>query len=128
MAEGLARQGFDLDLQFGEARETAFVNALTNCYVECKSDQKVRVTGNVFIETHQRPRAGDWRPSGINVSTSEWWAIEYADDSWIVIRRSLLKQMANRAPKRNGGDDNRYRGRLVPVKWLIQPWHSVEAA
>lgn len=122
MAEGLAREGFDLDLKFGEARESAFVSALTDCHVECKSDQKVRVTGNVFIETYQRSRNGEWRKSGINASTAAWWAIEYADDAWLVIRRSLLHTVAQRAPAHNGGDENRYRGRLVPVEWLICPW------
>lgn len=122
MAEGLARAGFDLDLKFGEARETAFVAALTDCHVECKSDQKVRSTGNVFIETHQHGR-----PSGINVTTSQWWAIEYADDCWLVVRTALLKALAKRAPVKDGGDHNNYRGRLVPVRWLMTPWQDTDS-
>ena len=122
MAEGLAREGFDKDLAAGEARETAFVTALRDCKVEHKCDQKVRSTGNVFIETHQQGADGQWRKSGINASTAQWWAIEYADDAWLVIRRPLLKQLASRAPSRLGGDYNHYRGRLVPVRWLVTPW------
>jgi hypothetical protein len=125
MADGLAREGFDLDLKFGEARETAFVHALTDCTVESKSDQKLRITGNVFVETHQKPRSGEWRTSGINTSHATWYAIEYDDDAWIVIRRRLLWQVALRAPARFGGDENRFRGRLVPVGWLITPWTPV---
>jgi hypothetical protein len=125
MSDGIAREGWDEDLKFGEARQSAFVNALTDCRVECKSDQKVRVTGNVFIETHQKPKDGDWRPSGINTSEASWYAIEYADDAWLVIRRRLLMQLALQAPKRLGGDENRYQGRLVPVVWLVNPWRSI---
>jgi hypothetical protein len=120
MSEGLARQGFDLDLNHGEARESAFVKALTNCHVECKADQKARSTGNVCIETHQRGR-----PSGINVTTANVWAIEYADDCWVVIRTSLLKMLVRRARADNrttmGGDFNAFRLVLVPIPWLFNP-------
>lgn len=119
MSEGPAREGFDLDLAFGKERELAFVKALRSCHVECKSDQAVRRTGNVFIETHQHGR-----PSGINVTTAEWWAIEYADDCWLVIRTSLLRALAKRAPTQDGGDGNHYRGRLVPTRWLLRPWEA----
>jgi hypothetical protein len=125
MAEGQAREGFDLDLAFGEMRETAFSHAVMRAQAECKSDQKVRVTGKVFIETHQRARGGAWRPSGINTSNAQWYAIEYADDAWLVIRRSLLKSLAQRGERRDGGDENRFRGRLVPVEWLIRPWRQM---
>jgi hypothetical protein len=125
MAEGLAREGFDVDLRFGETRESAFVQAISRCHVECKSDQKARVTGNVFIETHQKPRTGEWRPSGINTSVADWWAIEYDDDAWIVVRRPLLKALAAHAQSVHGGDENRYRGRLIPVEWLVTPWRKI---
>lgn len=125
MAKGLAREGFDLDLKFGEARESAFVEAITSATVEVKSDQKARVTGHVFIETHQRPRNGDWRPSGINTSQAAFWTIEYADSCFITLPRPLLHALAQHGQRRDGGDDNRYRGRLVPIEWLITPWRRV---
>jgi hypothetical protein len=122
MSDGLAREGFDMDLAHGEARETAFVQALQSCHVEHKSDQKVRVTGNVFVEYRQKGR-----PSGIATTEAEWYAIEYADDAWIVVRTSLLKALARRAPKRHGGDFNQYEGALVPITHLIRPWQVVAA-
>src|SRR4051812_20991792 len=120
MTEGIARNGFDVDLTFGEARETAFVHALTDCHVECKSDQKARVTGNVAIEIRQGAiDRGRGRPSGLSVSTARYWAIEYEDDCWLVMRTSMLKaktEAAIRTPLlpsgtsrvRMVGDGNRY--------------------
>ena len=79
------------------------------------------MTGNVFIETYQRSR-GQWVKSGINVSTAGWWAIEVYDERWVILRRTALKALAERAPTKRGGDNDNYRGRLVPVEWLTQPW------
>lgn len=129
MAEGLAREGFDLDLHFGEARETAFVDALTDCHVECKSDQKARSTGNVAIEIRQgHPVKGRGRNSGLSVTVAKWWAIEYDDDAWLVIRTSTLKAVTKMAWKQNGsilGGDNHNEIVLVPVEWLIRPWRGI---
>lgn len=124
MSEGLAREGFDKDLAFGESRESAFVEAITRARVEIKSDQKARVTGNVFIEYRQKGR-----PSGISTSVAEWWAIEVDDDAWFVIRTSRLRALARRAletgRRSHGGDGNQYEGALVPVEWLGRPWRAV---
>jgi hypothetical protein len=122
MSDGIAREGFDMDLKHGEARETAFVKALTSCYVEHKCDQKVRRTGNVFVELRQKGR-----PSGINTTNSDYYAIEYADDAWIVVRTSLLKALARRCPVTRGGDFNQYEGALVPITYLIRPWQVMDA-
>lgn len=125
MADGLAREGFDLDLSFGEERERVLARALGDCHFEAKSDQKVRRTGFVFIETHQRPRGGEWRPSGIQTSRAGWFALEVWDERWILIRRTALKAYAKQSQAVHGGDENRYRGRLVPIEWLIKPWRAV---
>ena len=103
-----------MDLAFGEEKQRELARALGDCHFECKSDQKARRTGFVFIETHQHGR-----PSGINVSTAGWWAIEVAEERWVLIRRVALKVIAQRSGAANGGDDDAYRGRLVPVRWLL---------
>lgn len=118
MADALARQGFDLDLRFGEARESAFVEALQDCHVECKSDQKARSTGRVAIEYEQRGR-----DSGIAVTQAKFWAIEIEDDQWIVIRTSLLKVLARAAIAANRTamvGDNANRCAFVPIEDLVR--------
>lgn len=117
--------GFDFDLKFGEARESAFVKAVTSAHVEHKSDQKVRVTGNLFIEFQQGEPSKD---SGIAVSEADFWAIEYADECWLVIRRSHLREIARRAYEKGlikRGGDNHNIGVLIPVEWVLQPWRAV---
>lgn len=127
MAE-IARPQFDLDLAFGEARETAFVKAVAAATVECKSDQKLRSTGNLFVEIRQgNPKKGYGRKSGIQASLAKWWAVEYDDDCWLVVRTPLLYQLTLRAYKERGsvmGGDNHNEGVLVPVEWLITPWRK----
>lgn len=126
MANGVARSGFDVDLAFGEARESAFVSAIMAAHVECKSDQKAKKTGNVAIEIRQGSvEAGKGRRSGIGVTTSRWWAIEVEDDRWVLIRTSLLKEIvldvfAQRGSVM-GGDGNRFELVLVPRERLIKP-------
>jgi hypothetical protein len=126
MAEGVARQGFDLDLRYGKEREQAFLAALGDCHFEGKSDQKAKETGRVFIETHQCDRfTGEWRESGINVSTAGWWFIEVIEECWVLRRRVVLKELAMQVEERRGGDENRFRGRAVPIQWLLQPFRIV---
>ncbi len=124
---------FDIDLAFGEARESALVEAMRRCRVECKSDQKAKVTGNVAVEMRQgSTEIGKGNPSGISLTEAEWWAIEYDDGCWIVVPTPLMKQLARRAAqsgrRRMCGDGNRFECALVPVEWLIRPWRLVEAA
>lgn len=126
MADGLARSGWDKDLAFGESRETAFVQALRDAHVECKSDQKARSTGNVAIEIRQgSTERSNGKLSGLSVSTARWWCIEYMDDCWLVVRTSLLK-LATRlvydeAGSVMGGDGNRFELVLVPIEILVRP-------
>ena len=125
MAKALARCGFDLDLLFGESKEKEFLRAIGDSHIECKSDQKCKITGNVFIETHQQDKNGDYVSSGINTSKSGWWAIEIEDERWILLRRLELKRLALNAKSVNGGDRKEFRGKLVPVEWLIRKFRLV---
>lgn len=113
-------------MAFGEAKESAFVEAIRDAHVECKADQKSRVTGNVAIEIRQgSPEKGKGRPSGLSVTKARWWAIEYQDDCWLVVRTSLLKLVTRRvydeAGSVMGGDGNRFELVLVPVLMLSRP-------
>jgi hypothetical protein len=118
VADQHAREGFDKDLRFGEAREDAFVNMLLQAKVEHKSDQICRRTGNVFVEYSQRGR-----PSGIAVTTADWWSFEVNENIWLFVPVEHVKDVARDALRKGrgavGGDFNRYAGVLVPVMWLI---------
>lgn len=117
------REQFDKDLSFGESRETAFVKAIQDCHVECKSDQKRRKTGHFAIEIRQ---GEERRPSGLSVTTAKWWAIEYADDCWLVIRTSVLKAITRAWIADFGtvvGGDNKNEMALIPVPELIKACH-----
>lgn len=45
---------------------------MVNSKVEVKTDRQAYRTGNVFVET-QAFKRGEWVPSGIMASESEWW-------------------------------------------------------
>lgn len=119
MAKGIARGGWDLDIVHGNLREGAFGRLLKEGGVEVKSDGKCRLTGNVFIEFRQHGR-----PSGIAEDKgSQYWAIEYDDDHWIVIPTERLKQIARVAYRngyrKRGGDYDGFEGVCFPLKFLF---------
>jgi hypothetical protein len=119
MAIKLARAGFDIDLRDGEAKEDAFKTILNGTTVEVKSDKKCRTTGNLFVEYRQQGR-----PSGIAVTTADYWAFEYDDDCWLLLPTKKLKAIArmvsihHRNNRVKGGDYNEYDGVLIPINWL----------
>lgn len=119
MAAGIARQGFDIDLRHGQAREEALVHTLLESRVEAKSDGKCRMSGNLFIEYRYRGQ-----PSGIATTTAARWAFEYDDDAWLIIPTERLREAARRALREErtvvGGDHNWSRGVLVPIRWLVR--------
>lgn len=126
MAEKLARGGWDLDLAHGVAREGAFVEAIRQARVEHKSDGKTRSTGNVAFEIRQgSTEKGKGNPSGIATTEAEWWAVEFDDDRWLVMRTSLLKEVVREVYAKNGsvmgGDFNRYENVLVSLQRLVRP-------
>lgn len=94
MTTGIARQGFDLDLRHGQAREEALVHTLLGSRVEAKSDGRCRATGNLFIEYRYRGR-----PSGISTTTASRWAFEFDDNAWLIVPTDRLREAARRALK-----------------------------
>ena len=125
MADGIAREGFDIDLRFGQERETTFAEILMirgGNHVELKSDQKAHVTGNVFVEYRQHGRE-----SGIATTKAHWWTVEVLPDVFVTLPTSRMKALMKAVGKRtSGGDYNAYRGCLVPVKYLVQPWTDTD--
>ena len=87
--------------------------------IECKSDRLAIETGNVFIEYAQYGR-----PSGIAITTADYWAIEYDKNCWIFLPTLVLKTIARRAyrykwRRRPGGDNDKFDGVVVPIQWLV---------
>src|SRR3954454_12200058 len=117
MSEGLAREGFDVDLRHGLARENALVHLLLRAHVEVKSDGRCAETGRLFIEYRH-----NGRPSGIAVTTADRWAFEFDEDCWLIVPTNRLRAIARLAYRRGriarGGDHNRSEGVLVPITWL----------
>lgn len=120
MTQGLARSGFDKDLRDGEAREDAFVHVLLKDKVEHKSDERCKLTGNLFIEYKQKGR-----PSGIAVTQAHKWAFEFYPDCWLIVPTEIVKHLARIALAQGrtvkGGDGNNYEGVLLPIEWLVRP-------
>lgn len=118
----VAREGFDLDLRYGEERENLLRAALGDTLLEAKSHLPRAVqTGNVYIEYEQRGR-----PSGIAVTASEWWADEVYQDVWVVQRTDYHRRRVEHARRyggdlRVGGDNESTAGVLVPVSLLLRP-------
>jgi hypothetical protein len=119
MANGLARAGWDLDFKHGESRELRLATIMNCSKVEVKSDGHARRTGRIFIETHHKGK-----PSGINVTESEHWAIEVHDDTWIIIPTDRLRALVSFAEYqglvRKGGDYNTTVGVTLPVEWIYK--------
>lgn len=118
------RAGFDIDLREFTAFETdlirVFISRGTNL-IEHKRDMGTVRTGNVFIE-YEQPSG----PSGIATTDADMWAIEYDEHCWVIVPTERLKVICRLAwrqgRKADGGDYKRYKGLLVPIKWLFPPY------
>lgn len=103
MTRGLSGQGFDIDLREGQAREDALVHVFLRDKVEVKSCRRARTSGKVFIEFYDHQKhAGQGGPSGLNVTTAHYWALEYDDCCWVVIPTERLKVLVDRAAFERG--------------------------
>lgn len=115
---------FDKDLRDGEAREDAFVHVLLKAKVEHKHDRKCEETGNLAIEYEQVCSDGQTRPSGIAITEADWYAIEFAPDTWVLIPIERLKHLTRRAIREKRarwiGDEDNHHNALVPFDWIRQ--------
>lgn len=129
MANGKAREGFDLDLEYGEEREELLEKMLTtdkdNVYIECKSEEKAKETGNIYVE-YQQKSGGEWVNSGIAVTEADLWAEEVRPGTWVLKPIEVMKDMVRKAINHpdcrvvRGGDYNNTKGVLIPESWLVK--------
>lgn len=119
---------FDLDFRRGQVGEKlvgTFLESVGGSRIEVKTDYRVWDTGNVYVETWQQGRDGLWKPSGIDVSESDWYAFAGPMGSgFVAITHEALADIARRSPKRtiakpNINTVNTY-GRLVAVADIVE--------
>ena len=125
MTRGLSGAGFDVDLREGQAREDALVHVFLRAKVEVKRDRRARTSGKVFIEFHDHQKTGGrGGPSGLNITTAHYWALEYDDHCWVIVPTERLKALCDRAAYERGtvrgGDYDRSEGVLIPLQWLVR--------
>jgi len=117
---------FVLDLPKGEESERTIAFLLymqDGDFIEVKRDYLVSDTGNVAIEY-----ACDGEKSGIAKTKATWWAIllngsKYNGECIVIIKTERLRSIARKyfGTKRDvsGGDNNKARMILLPVKELL---------
>ena len=90
------RKKFDLDLQYGEARESKIADMLQNKKIEVKSERDLwQKTGNICIEYQSYGT-----PSGIDATESDYWFhnLCIGDDEYctLVFNTATLKKIVKR--------------------------------
>lgn len=112
----LARPSFDLDLARGQVTEGLVEGLLTDrVKVEVKDQSRART--HVFIELED---AG--RPSGLNVTTADYWAIRLARSIVMIATdelRALVRKGAIARGLSRGGDNFEAVGVALPISWLV---------
>ncbi len=113
-------KGWDISVEFGDARAGSFCKMMldSRCQplkIEHKADRKTQTTGNVFVEF-----AYKGRPSGIEATKSNVYALEYAFERWNVLSTSTLHALCRQLIRNGGrivkgGDDGHADGLLVPL-------------
>jgi hypothetical protein len=111
----IARKGWDKDLADGLANEDRLEKCLR--YGKVKRDYLASETGRVFVEFWNNRRN-----SGLKVTEADHWAFTLGDEGAeydLIVPTPLLKKIfwyfAARGEGRQGGDDGRTAGVLVPL-------------
>jgi len=124
LSNGISRKGFDIDLAEAQSREGTLAQILTGAKVELKTDYQAQETGNVFVEYSY-----GGSPSGIAVTTAEYWCFEIPQKCYLLVRTERLKELAREAFKKGlrvkGGDYDRALGVLIPISAL---WGGIGSA
>jgi hypothetical protein len=121
---------FDIDNRRGAIGERVvgtFLEAMGTATVEVKTDYHAHRTGNVYVETGQRPQSapdGLFVASGINRSTAVWWAFAGpAGNGFLAINTDTLKRLAREARESeqpiHSARTNQTKGRLVRVSEIV---------
>lgn len=119
---------FDMDLAVGELGEQLVKAGLTG-KVEVKTDRRVAETGNIYIETWQfrKPDQSDKKPSGINTTSADYWAIATTKGiGFLIVKTTELKILLKGNNYRQVSQPianehtNGSLGLLVPIKDLFR--------
>jgi hypothetical protein len=132
MTAGQSRFGFDIDLAQGILKEGELgrILSLGGSRIEVKTDYKAAQTGNVFVEYEQAgPPTYKPRPSGVAITVAEWWVTVLMNRDAVhcvlVNPTEYIKKVGRialgKGMKAKGGDNDLYRGVLVPLGWLLRP-------
>jgi hypothetical protein len=113
---------FDMLIAYGEARERAFRRVMTDASVEVvsvehKSEPHALEHGAIFVEY-----ADHGVPTGISITTADYYAVEIATDRWFVLPTTQLLALCEAAgTKTKGGWEGRSEGYRLPVVRLLRP-------
>lgn len=114
---------FNHDLAFGKGEEAKFSYTLLSGGIEHKADRKAISTKNFCLEYQQPDKFGKPVPSGINITTAEYWVIELVGmDRWVIITTKKLREFFNSKKYRDvfiDGDVLK-RGILIPLRDLVE--------
>ena len=111
---------FKTDLTYGHEGEQNlidFFNDFNSGTVEVKADRYRN--GRMAVETQQKPSLGEWKDSGINVTSAKWWAYRFAPNSYVLVSvqrlKNYLRHNYDRLEKRDfaPNSDNPARGFLL---------------
>lgn len=122
---------FDADFSrgsFGEDLINSMPAMFQESKIEVKTDYRAIETGNFFVEYQQQNvRSFNWKPSGINVSTADYWAFVIPQNFavYIISRKGLVELLRenwetykHRSQPIKNEQTNAAMGILVPVRDL----------
>lgn len=119
----IPRYNFTEDLAFGEASENIvkqFLQAMSSGSIEVKHDRYRN--GRIAIETDQYTPAGEWKLSGINVTTAEWLVYMQTNQTFTIINIPRLKRFL-RMNKRQIIKGPLAKGEYPTLGYLLMPHH-----
>jgi len=127
---------WDIDWEIGKNGELFVIDLIQSLKdgtrVETKTDIWAARTGNIYIEYSCR-YFGQYKPSGISVTTAEVWALVLATETVVFAPVDRLKAVARYyyalGRRRNGGINGSHPtwGVLVPVSNLLRDLMSPPA-
>jgi hypothetical protein len=48
--------------------------------------------GRMVVEVEQKPKNGQWKPSGLSVTNAQYWVYIFSDESFIIVQTDRLKR------------------------------------
>lgn len=119
---------FDIDAAVGRQGEllcSDIAAGIRDGSVEVKTDERALATGRVYVE-YECFRLGEWRPSGIQTTSAEFWAIALGSPASVLVALPVdnMRRVARaayaagyRAETKRGTHPTK--GALVPLNTLL---------